>query len=148
MIPTIGRGPARARRVLAGVIAVAAAACLVPASARPSDDPGTKTVTFADRGGVARLVVGERLIVKLEVCSDCGYRWATRTAPDRRVLHRLAQGHQKIGDCAAPCTGGEAYTLFRYRARAGGRTSFVLEYIPPGASGPAKTFELRVRVRS
>jgi predicted secreted protein len=132
------------RKVVLGV-AVATALVVLGAGPAPAAPPA-KVLTLADSGSTVTLVPGQRLRVKLEVCYSCGYRWATRRAPAPRVLRRRPQRQQSTGNCQPPCVGGSAVTIFRYVARARGRTRLRLGYIPPGSSTAEQTFRLRVRV--
>jgi hypothetical protein len=82
----------------------------------------------------------------LDECGSCGYRWATKVKPDRKVLERGPVGHENAG-CEPPCVGGSGPTILRYEGKAAGRTSLRLVYLGPGKSKPSKTFRLTVRVR-
>ena len=128
---------------VASVLAAVLALILAPAA---SAGPPAKVLTLADSGKTVTLAQGQGLRVRLSVCYSCGYHWETRRAPARRVLRRLPQ-RTSGGTCEPPCVGGSVVTIFRYTARAAGRTRLRLGYIPPGSSSPEETFRLRVRVR-
>jgi predicted secreted protein len=122
----------------AGALAVASAQATVPAP---------KVLKLKDSGRTVTLVPGQELQIRLKVCYSCGYHWGTQLAPDKAILTRLKQEQESSG-CKAPCAGGSAVTIFRYRAKADGTTKLRLGYIPPGQQPAGKRFKLRVIVRS
>lgn len=127
---------------------VAIAVLLVGAADTQAVAPAPKVLKQTDSGKTVRLVPGQELRIRLNVCYSCGYHWATQLAPDKAVLRRLKQTQETSGDCQAPCVGGAAVTIFRYRAKADGTTKLQLGYIPPGRQPADKVFKLRVIVRS
>jgi predicted secreted protein len=127
---------------------VAIAVVLVGAADTQAIVPAPKVLKQKDSGRTVRLVPGQELQIRLKVCYSCGYHWETQLAPDKAVLRRLKQRQESSGDCQAPCVGGAAVTIFRYRAKADGTTKLRLGYIPPGQQPADKVFKLRVIVRS
>src|SRR4051812_21129793 len=127
---------------------VAVAILLVAVADAQAIVPAPKVLDQKDSGRTVTLVPGQELRIRLKVCYSCGYHWETQLAPDKGVLTRLKQKQKTAGDCHAPCVGGAAVTIFRYRANADGRTKLRLGYIPPGRQPADKLFKLRVIVRS
>ena len=73
------------------------------------------------------------------MCDGCDNTWKLKRAPDRQVLRRESQ-----------LRSGAVRTLvivFRYVARAPGRTSLEIDDVPPGTRVPQQVFRLTVRVR-
>ena len=128
-------------------LAIAIAPAPIAHPAHHHKKPQALQLKLKDSGRTVGLVPGQELRIRLYDCYDCGYVWHTQLEPDAAVLTRLKQRQQSLGDCHAPCAGGAAMTIFRYRAKAHGTTKLRLRYLPPGQQPATKVFKLRVNVR-
>src|SRR3954469_12300133 len=121
-----------------GLTLLAATAALAPTSSAAAAT-AAKVVTINDNEKTVTLVKGQRLRVRLPVCDGCRNNWKLKHAPDRHVLRRQSQ--LRSG------SGANAVIVFRYVARASGRTSLEIDEVPPGARRPEQVFRLKVQVR-
>src|SRR3954447_25509569 len=127
-------------------------AALLAALTLTSAAPAIKTVTDADNGKTVTISKHQGLHIDLDECGDCGYSWRTTGKPSRKVL-TTRPDTTKDPDCppADPgqpaCAGGGYTKVFRYTAKATGRTRIRLEYFGPGKSKSSDSFRITVRVR-
>lgn len=111
-----------------------------------SDDPKAVVLREADNGKTCELTTGGQVEVRLEAQLGTGYSWAAQK-PDERVLEPA--GEPTIESPKEPKPGVKELQVFRYRAKAAGETTLMLEYRQPWAKDvpPARTFRASVRVR-
>jgi predicted secreted protein len=128
------------------IAAAVAAAVVLNVGTTAAAAPPPLVLRAADSGRSVTLAVGQRLRIELNTCYGCGYSWHTLVAPSKRILRRRPT-RKTPSSCQPPCVGGSGDTIFRYVARAHGKTRLRLGYIPPGDQPATNLFELRVRVR-
>jgi len=89
--------------------------------------------------------VNEELEIVLAETPTAGYRWMTKSTgePVCRLLEEIAQPN-------TAGVGGTGHRLWKFRAVAPGMGEIALNYLRPwdNATEPARTFVLKVRVRS
>jgi predicted secreted protein len=89
--------------------------------------------------------LNDELEISLSETRTAGYRWAVKSGgePALKLLEETAQPN-------APGVGGSGHHVWQFRALAAGTGEIELHYLRPweNSSEPARTFVLKVRVRS
>jgi inhibitor of cysteine peptidase len=95
-------------------------------------------------GSEVEIPAGEEFEVSLSEAQTAGYRWTLKSSGERSCV-LLNETFQP----ASGQTGGTGTHLWRFRTVAPGNCSLALEYRRSweSSSEPARTFEMKVRVR-
>ena len=128
---------------------VAAAMTVVALTAGPAFAGQHYTVVATDPKSHATIEVpnGDRLVLRLEDCADCGYTWKVMSKPNAAVIAYSKQlSSQQDPGCSSPCLGGTVHQRFRFQSKAVGQTTVKLGYFPPGKKKPSKTKLLNLDV--
>jgi len=129
---------------------VAAAMSVVALAAGPAFAGQHYRVVATDPKSHATIEVplGDRLVLRLEDCTDCGYSWKILSKPNSAVIvySKQLNSQRDPGDCKPPCAGGSVHVRFQFQSKGQGETTVKLGYFPPGRSKPAKTKLLNLAV--
>ena len=110
----------------------------------PQDESTAPTFTQDDSGEEARLAVGDEVVVALEVCVGCGYRWEITQPPDAAVIAAEGPINQPRPTSSTrpgepPIVGQSSDEIFRFRGLSAGTTNVTIGYFPPTGDTPEES---------
>jgi inhibitor of cysteine peptidase len=131
------------RRTTGLLAAVGLAASLAIA---PAAQAKTVTVTKAKSGKSVVLKKGDRLVVRLAENPSTGYSWRTSSKPAFLRMISSKYVAPKADPSAPPVAGADGTRVYAYSAKAKGKGTLRLSYVPPG-TGASTSFSLKITVK-
>lgn len=130
---------------------IAAAMCVVALAAGPAfagDQHYRVVATDPKNNARIEVPLGDRLVLRLEDCTDCGYSWKILSKPNPAVIRYSKQlsSQPDSSGCKAPCVGGSVHVRYQFQSKGRGQTTVKLGYFPPGKHKPSKTKLLELAV--
>jgi inhibitor of cysteine peptidase len=106
------------------------------------------TLTAADDGRRIETTVGAVLTLRLPARPGSGYSWLVERIDERRTKELGSSTFERAGE-PGRAMGGPAFQVFRFEARAAGRSKLVLHYRRPWEKDapPSKTFTVEIDTR-